>query len=383
MYPLSELRPIQLAKVEALVFRAPIAEPVQTSFGIMCDRPAVLVRIEDQEGLVGWGEIWCNFPGVGAEHRARVLESCVAPILTGQAWEHPTQAFHELSRRLRILAIQCGEPGTIAQTIAGADIALWDLVGKRLNQPLWKLLGGAPQVQTYASGLSPTNPEKLAAVKRDEGHRAFKLKVGFGAERDVANLRALRELLGPDTTLMVDANQAWTPDTAVEMSHRLAEFRPIWLEEPIAADYPLADWERCAKSSAIPFAGGENMRGEQEFAAAVACGAFAVIQPDLGKWGGFSGCLPVVQKAIAEGRMFCPHWLGGGIGLIASMQLKAAAGGPGYVEVDSNPNPLREMLATPFPSLDNGSITLSDRPGLGVTPDLDVARSYLSKHRYS
>ena len=108
---------LRLAKVEALVFRAPVEVPVQTSFGTMYDRPAVLVRVEDRAGMVGWGEIWCNFPGVGAEHRARVLESCVAPILLERDWEHPAEAFDTLSRRLHVLGIQSGEPGTMAQAI--------------------------------------------------------------------------------------------------------------------------------------------------------------------------------------------------------------------------------------------------------------------------
>lgn len=379
----NKLPAVQLAKVEAMVFRVPIDEPVQTSFGIMYDRPAVLVRVEDREGAVGWGEIWCNFPGVGAEHRARVLESAIAPILLDREWKTPEHAFRELSRRLHILGIQCGEPGTIAQAIAGADIALWDLVARKMDQPLWRLLGGTACIQTYASGLSPTQPEKLAAAKRDEGFRAFKLKVGFGAERDVANLRALRELLGPDATLMVDANQAWTPDEVADMSHRLAEFQPAWLEEPIAADYSLADWGRIARQSPIPLAAGENMRGEQQFTDAIDCGAFSVIQPDLGKWGGFSGCLPVARQAMDKGRMFCPHWLGGGIGLLASMHLKAAVGGAGYVEVDSNPNPLRELLATPYPAVNEGAVILSDHPGLGVAPDMDALRGFLTRHHYA
>ncbi|MEO6986919.1 MAG: mandelate racemase/muconate lactonizing enzyme family protein [Paralcaligenes sp.] len=381
MFAFPESLPIYLAKVEAFVYRAPIVDPVRTSFGTMYDRPALLVRVEDREGLVGWGEIWCNFPSVGAEHRARMLESCIAPILLEQAWAHPTHAFAALSQRLEILAIQTGEPGTIAQAIAGADIALWDLAAKRLNQPLWKLFGGTPRVQTYASGLSPNEPDKLAAAKHDEGYRSFKLKVGFGNERDIANLRALRELFGSDTVLMIDANQAWTPETALEMSHRLAPFNPIWMEEPIRADHPLADWQRLAQASPIAIAAGENMRGSEAFSAAIGSGAFAVIQPDMGKWGGFSGCVPVAQRAIDHGRMFCPHWLGGGVGLIASMQMKAIVGNPGYVEVDSNPNPLRDLFATPYLRPDNGTITLSDQPGLGITPDLEAARNFLVKHR--
>jgi D-galactarolactone cycloisomerase len=383
MFSLPQSAPIRLAKVEALVFRAPIAEPVQTSFGIMYDRPAVLVRLEDSDGTVGWGEIWCNFPGVGAEHRARVLESCIAPILLEQAWRDPAEAFTELQRRLHILAIQTGEPGTLAQAIAGADIALWDLLGKRLGQPLWRLLGGHNQIQTYSSGLSPTSPEILAAAKLAEGYRAFKLKVGFGAQRDLRNLRMLRELLGADMPLMVDANQAWLPDEAEKMSRQLAEFAPIWLEEPIAADSTIEAWQRLAEQSPIPLAGGENLRGDQVFAEAIGCGAFAVIQPDIGKWGGFSGCLPVARRTIQQGRMFCPHWLGGGIGLLASMHLKAAVGGTGFVEVDANPNPLRDLLATPVLQLENGAVTLSDRAGLGAGPDLDAVREFRRPHRYA
>jgi L-alanine-DL-glutamate epimerase-like enolase superfamily enzyme len=375
---------LRLAKVKALVFRAPVDVPVQTSFGIMYDRPAVLVRVEDRDGMVGWGEIWCNFPGVGAEHRARVLESCVAPLLLERDWEHPGEAFDTLSRRLHVLGIQSGEPGTMAQAVAGADLALWDLAARLAGKPLWRLLGrsdASPRVQAYASGLSPTRPEELAAQKRDEGYRAFKLKVGFGPDRDLANLRALRELLGPQTTLMVDANQAWTSAEAIAMSRRIADFDPAWLEEPIAADSALADWKAIASATAIPLAAGENLRGQAAFDEAIASGAFAVIQPDAGKWGGFSGCLPVARQAIAHGRLFCPHWLGGGVGLVASMHLKAAAGGPGYVEVDANPNPLRDLMATPMPPLDDGAVTLSERPGLGVTPDMEVLRGFLRGHR--
>lgn len=379
---LPEFAPIRLAAVEAIALRVPIDEPVQTSFGTMVDRPAVLVRLEDEQGAVGWGEIWCNFPSVGAEHRARLLESCVAPILLEKAWSHPTEAFEELSRRLHILAIQCGEPGPLAQAISGADIALWDLVGKRLGQPLWKLFGGAPRVRTYASGLSPNAPETLAMAKQDEGYRAFKLKVGFGMQLDLRNLGALRALFGPGTSLMIDANQAWTPEQAAEMSHRLAEFNPVWLEEPIAADYPLQAWQQLAKASPVPLAAGENVRGREEFATMIDSGALSVIQPDLGKWGGFSGCLDVGQRAVDSKRMFCPHWLGGGVGLMASMHLRAAFGEGDYVEVDSNPNPLRELLLMPALTLVEGVVTLSDQPGLGLKPDLDMVREFRRAHSY-
>jgi len=367
--------PLRIVGVRTLVFRAPLAEPIQTAFGMMHNRPALLVRVEDEAGVFGWGEVWCNLPSVGVEHRAHLLDSLVAPILRGQDWADPPAAYRELSRRLHLLAIQSGEPGPIAQVIAGADIALWDLTARRAGQPLWRLLGGSPTVDVCAGALTHTNPEALASRKLQEGYRAFKLKVGFGKERDYANLRALRGLVGP-LPLMLDANQVWDPETAREMSAVLAEFSPLWLEEPMAADLPLALWQELARDSKIPLAAGENMRGAESFDAALASAAFSAIQPDIGKWGGFTECVAVGRKALAQGVMFCPHWLGGGIGLAATLQLKAAVGGPGYVELDANPNPLREIGVIPAFKVREGKITLSDIPGLGVVPNLAAIEPY-------
>jgi L-alanine-DL-glutamate epimerase-like enolase superfamily enzyme len=374
--------PIQIKKAESFVYRAPINKPVQTSFGIMHDRPAVAIRLEDNEGCVGWGEIWCNFPSVGAEHRARLFDSVVAPILLQKKWASPIEAFQVLTQRLHILGIQCGEPGTIAQAIAGADIALWDLVGRKTGKPLWDLFGGAPLIETYASGISPTNPEEIAAEKWAEGFRAFKLKVGFGQDRDFSNLQALRNLLGPDTKIMVDANQAWDLHSAAQHIEHLAPLNPFWMEEPIAADQPINLWNKLASQSSVPLAVGENMRGETQFYEAIRSNAFRVIQPDMGKWGGFSGCLPIAKAICAGNQLFCPHWLGGGIGLVASMHLKAAVGQAGFVEVDCNPNPLREAMAMPYPVISDGKVLLSNEPGLGIAPDIKQLIDLQVNHYY-
>ncbi len=373
---------IRLATASVFVYRAPVEDLVQTSFGIMHNRPSVVVRLEDQMGAVGWGEIWCNFPGVGAEHRARMFQSCVAPLLLQQAWESPVDAFRAISERLEVLAIQAGEPGTVAQIIAGTDMALWDLAARRLGQPLWQLFGGQPRVQVYASGLNPTDPCRLAAVKHREGYRAFKLKVGFEPERDVQNLSSLRQQFGDQVPLMIDANQAWDLATATRMCQRLSEFNPVWAEEPMRADMPLQAWQNLAKESHIPLAAGENMRGRQQFSEAIASGAFSVMQPDPGKWGGLSGCIPVGRQVVQQKRLFCPHWLGGGIGLAAAMQLKAIVGHDGYVEVDSNPNPLRELFAAPLLRPEEGWVSFPQVPGLGIEPDLSLARDFLVPHDY-
>lgn len=369
---------ITIAAIEARVFRVPIANPVQTSFGTMHSRPAVLVRATDEQGAEGWGEVWCNFPSVGAEHRARFIRETIAPMLQGQSFTSPEQIWRSAERALEVLAIQSGEPGPAAQCLAGIDMALWDLAAKAHAQPLYRHLGATDVVKrlpVYASGLNPDQPEQLAAAKKAEGHRAFKLKVGFGRERDLANLAALRETLGEDVTLMVDANQAWDIEAATAMSLVIAPFRPMWLEEPMRADAPADAWQRLAAASPIPLAAGENMRGDQ-FDAAIRADSLKILQPDVGKWGGFSGCVSVGRSALAAGKRLCPHWLGGGLGLVASLHLLAAVGGDGLVEVDSNPNPLRELMANPFPALANGQMDMPQSPGLGVVPDLVALRPF-------
>lgn len=367
---------LAVTRVEAMVFRVPIERPVITSFGTMHSRPAVVVRVEDAEGAVGWGEVWCNFPDVGAEHRARLLRSIAAPLLLERPWRDPREAFAALTDRLQVLAIQSGEEGPVAQVVAGVDMALWDLAARRLGQPLWRLLGGTAEVAVYASGINPVEPEALAARKRAEGYRAFKLKVGFGLDRDTANLRALRDLLGVGAPLMVDANQAWDADMAIAMAKAFEPFGLGWLEEPLRADAPAEEWQRVAAQASLPLAAGENIRGADAFSRAIAGPVLRVIQPDLGKWGGFSGCLAVGRRARVAGKLFCPHWLGGGIGLVASLHLKAAVGGAGYVEVDANDNPLREALGRPLPPVRESRMSLGDGPGLGVEPDLGSLAPY-------
>ena len=362
-----------IRRVAAHVFRWPVETPVRTSFGVMHDRPMVLVEVEDDDGLAGWGEIWCNFPSVGAEHRARLVESVFAPLLASRDAADPAAIFAELCAKTAVLAIQSGEPGPVAQCIAGIDVALWDLAARRAGRPLWRLLGGSdPRIGVYASGLNPDGPEKLAAAKRSEGYTAFKLKVGFGAERDIANLRALRAALGGAARLMVDANQAWSYEEAARMLPALEPFTLDWLEEPMRADVPFDAWRSLASHSTVKLAGGENLAGAPQFDTAIASRAFGVLQPDIAKWGGFSGCLAVARRIRAAGLRFCPHYLGGGIGLLASAHLLAAAGGDGILEVDANPNPLRTSTCGPVGSVREGRITLGEAPGLGVVPDLDA-----------
>ena len=366
----------RIERVECWVFRAPIAEPVANAFGAMTNRPAVFLRVAASDGAWGWGEVFSNFPQVGAEHRARLVDSIFAPLLIGVAADDPAPARALLEERTRPMAIQCGEPGPFAQIAAALDQALWDIAARRAGMPLWQLLGGQPRVRVYASGIGPEHAAATALAKRAAGYRAFKLKVGFGKERDAANLAAMRAALGEEATIMCDANQAWTPQEAATRIAELAPQRPLWIEEPIAADHAHSAWRALAAASAIPLAAGENLRGQQAFDEAIDAGYLGFVQPDVGKWGGISGGLAVARHAAARNLAYCPHWLAGGVGLAASMHTLAGSGNArGYAEVDANPNPLREEVFG-FAVVD-GWVSLSDAPGLGVEPDLLRLAKYL------
>ncbi len=366
--------------IECWVLRAPVAEPVANAFGSMTNRPAVFLRLTDSDGAHGWGEVFSNFPQVGAEHRGRLVQSIFAPLLKGFAADDPHAVRAMLNQRTRLMAIQCGEPGPFAQITGAVDQAMSDMAARRAGVPLWKHLGGSSgTVRVYASGIGPDKVVDAMQAKWREGYRAFKLKVGFGATRDVANLQAARSALGDDATIMCDANQAWLAQDAADRIDELAPFKPFWIEEPIAADQPHAAWEALARASAVPLAAGENLRGELAFAEALQAGYLGFVQPDVGKWGGIGGGLSVASLAQKHGAAYCPHWLAGGIGLAASMHALAASGhAGGWAEVDANPNPLREQVF-PFDVRD-GWAQLPDTPGLGVEPDLPQLAEFLARN---
>ena len=146
------------------------------------------------------------------------------------------------------------------------------------------------------------------------------------------------------------------------------------------ADRPANEWAELAAVTPAPLAAGENMRGAGQFQEAIDSDLFAVLQPDLAKWGGHSGCLPVAQAALSAGRSYCPHYLGGALGLMHSLHLLAAVRGPGMLEVDANANPLREGLLQDHFVVSKGAVSLPDGPGLGLEPDLKELASLRSLH---
>jgi L-alanine-DL-glutamate epimerase-like enolase superfamily enzyme len=377
------VQPIKPVSVEAFAYRVPIAAPIKVSFGTFRDRPMVLVRIVDAGGAEGWGEIWCNWPAVGAEHRARLADD-FKDRLVGRTYATPDAAFRQLTAELEVMALQTGEIGPIAQVIAGIDIAMWDLAARMQGKPLYRVLGAAPRdkVPVYATGINPDQPEKFAAARYAEGHRAFKLKTGFNHDRDVGNLRAMREAVGKDAVLTCDANQALSVDAAIAFARAVGPIGLQWFEEAIRVDAPAADWRALAAASPVPLAGGENFQGSQ-FDDAIADNVLQVIQPDVTKWGGITGNFQVAKATVAAGKRYCPHFFGGGVSILSSLQLLCAAGGTGLLEFDCHPNAGRELVVGDLLPVADGQVPVPTGAGLGATPDtvrLDQYRTWPARH---
>ncbi len=377
LHGVSESEAMKITGVEPVVLGFELTEPVRVSFGEMVHRYAILVRIDTDAGISGWGESWSNFPAWSPRERVYTIREGIAPHLLGEDPRQVGWLHDKLGRRLAGVARQWGAVGPISQAISGVDIALWDLLGKETGLPLHKLWGGATdlEVPVYGSGLGPGAVRPLVTPLLRSGVTAFKLKVGFGEEADQRNLMEVREQIGPDGILLTDANQAWDLTTALQMAAMLAEVDVYWLEEPIPTDQ-LAEMARLRAQVPFRIAGGENVYGCEGFRRLLDAGAVDIIQPDICKTGGLTETRTICSMAAARGVPYAPHYFGSAIGLIASLHLFAATPGGWMMELDANPNPLREELGGDAVAPKNGCLPVPTGPGLGLVPDQRTIERY-------
>jgi D-galactarolactone cycloisomerase len=364
---------VTIARLTAMLFVAEATGPLVTSFGSLAERPCLCVQVEDTDGATGWGEIWCNFPPLAGLRRAAFAERVIAPFLEGRSFERPSEVGRLLLKEFGTAAVQAGEEGLLASVAAGIDQSMWDLVARRHRLPLWRLFGGSRSVAVYASGVQPETAVASVEAAKALGHVAFKVKVGFDDRTDLAAVTELRDVFGDSIALMLDANQAWSARHALDVVHRLAPYDITWLEEPLRLSEPSRVWLELAAATSIPLAAGENIRSEGDFREVVRSGAVRHVQPDVGKWGGASGCIELSRWAVGLGFAFSPHWVGGGIGLAHTLSALAAVGGKGCAELDITPNPLR--TAFPTPPIQEGRVELPTEPGFGFAPDFDSIKS--------
>jgi L-alanine-DL-glutamate epimerase-like enolase superfamily enzyme len=370
--PVAAASPVRIRSVEPVALEMPLGRTVANPIMAFSSSVALLVRVRDDDGVEGWGEIWCNFPRFGIHHRARLANEVFAPMVAGRRFASPSDAWASMTAASDILRLQSGESGPIAAVIAGIDIALHDIAARRAGLPLWKWLGGrSGSVRVYASlgradDVRPTVERGLA-----RGYSAFKLRSSGAVADHVAAVRPVRALVGDACELMLDVNSSWDAEAAIATIGELGEARLAWLEEPIPVDAPADTWRRLADAAPMPLAGGENMVTPAMFDVALSDHALAVLQPDVTKWGGFSGGLPLARRIVAAGKRYCPHMFTGAPGVLASAHLLAAIAAPGgMLEYGIGPNPARDVLLDR--SVDGGTLALGEAPGLGL--DVDVRR---------
>ena len=270
------------------------------------------------------------------------------------------------------------------------DLALWDLAGKILRQPVWRLVGGrSNRTRLYASSGTLRDPAAMADAAYaflEAGFPAMKIRFHRGDWReDIAALEAVRDAVGDRLTLMVDCNQGWrmpwdveqpwTLKDAIAVGRELEELDIYWMEEPLhRADY--AGMAALREALDVRIAGGEMNRETFEFSTIIERRCLDILQPDAALTGGISGLRRVADAAVDAGLVFTPHTWSNGLGFVANAHLAVGAGNPPYLEFPYDPpewSPDRRdfMLAEPVTAPADGVLVLSDEPGLGVALDED------------
>ena len=297
-----------IASIEARLLRVPLTRPWAadvTSVGVIATH---LVR---SDGAEGWGFAWT--PQIGAEAVRALLEHDVVPAAIGRSAE-PGDAWQGLWEHLH----EAGGGGITTIALAGVDLAIWDAAARAADGSVSDLIGRRrASAPVYGSGvnLHYTLDELVAQVRRwmDAGLPAVKVKVGKpDVAEDLDRLRAVREVLGADRGLMIDANQRWGLERATRSLEVLAEVSPAWIEEPLRAD-DLAGHtelaERLRASSGIPIAVGENLHNRHRFADFLRADAAQIVQPNIVRVGGITPFRRIAEIARDAGAALHPHLL--------------------------------------------------------------------------
>lgn len=371
---------MKITDIKTLKLTYPLDEPVITSFGRMDSRTGVLVRIDTDEGISGTGETWTNFPKWAPEERKLTVEKGIKPLLMGENPLRITYLWNKMHNTLMKsgAGLQYGAKGPLFQAMSGVDIALWDIAGKKLNIPVYQLLGGKfkNRVPAYASGLGPKDFEKYVEKSVDLGFTAFKLKVGFGKDMDMNNLKIIRELIGDSNDLMIDANQGWeNAEEALDNLECFNKFNVSFIEEPVRAD-KFNDLKKIKDARIMPVAGGENIYSRYGFKDILTGDILDIVQPDITKTGGISESGIICHMADAWDIPYAPHMFGTAVGIAASLHLLLAIPNGLIMETDANPNPLRtELVKESFYKFEKGFYAVDkEKPGIGIELDEDIMK---------
>lgn len=374
---------MEVDAIEAIPLSYPLGEGngYGSARGTVEQRTSTLIRVESTSGMVGWGEAFGPPQTI-----ATLISELLSDIIVGM---DPFEV-ESLCEKNYAGLYHFGSSGLIQSAISGVDIALWDLLGRELGQPIAQLLGGfeRTEVTPYAStmyitnwGQDPIEPVEAAAK---EGFTAAKIKIGRGLDDDIERVKIARKALGDDATLMVDFNGNYRPEQAITVAREIAPFDVYWLEEPVPPEN-LSGYREVSAAVDIPVAAGEAAYARFDFADLIQERTIDIAQPDVCKCGGLSEARFIGKLATMENVQVSPHVWTGAVGIAASLQYAATIPSyphstnipePFYFEFDRAENGLRtDLLDEPFDPTDS-TLDIPDSPGLGVEIDERALNEY-------
>jgi L-alanine-DL-glutamate epimerase-like enolase superfamily enzyme len=324
----------------------------------------LLVKVETDAGIVGWGEAFPHRIWLAVKS---LLETLIAPACIGAEATDISALMKMLTYRVHGV----GRAGPVMYALSGVDIALWDILGKATNKPIYKLLGGAQceKLPAYASLLKYADTDvvvRTSEIALGRGYREIKIHE-TGREEITAAANLLRRHNGG--SLMVDVNAPWTLQEALSAVAPLRELGLKWIEEPV---WPPEDFDaaRQISASGVPVAIGENILTPTDFARLIESRAVDYVQPSVAKIGGISIARDIFAAANAANIEVAPHSAYFGPGLIATAHLSAALSRAPMIErlyCDLTESPFGDW----YEPVD-GFLTLPQGPGLGIEPDQTI-----------
>jgi L-rhamnonate dehydratase len=373
---------MKITEVETLHLRLPsvVAECNGT-------QDALLVKIHTDTGLTGIGEADSSPHVVKAIFDAPMSHTLACGLRELLLGEDPRD-IERLWEKMYRGTIYFGRRGAAIQALSGADIALWDLLGKATYMPVCRLLGGAyrTRMRAYASALMPPTPKdaaRRAEQLRDEGFTAFKFGwglLGQSETEDAALIAAARHGIGDENDLMIDIGLCWDATTAIRRARAFADFNLYWIEEPLPPD-DLDGYARLADAVETRIAAGEEEATCWGFADLMDRGHIDVVQVDVSRAGGLTESRRIAQMAHRRNKPCVPHAFSTGILLAASLHWAAAIPNGSLVEYTVEESPLSTaltgtgLLRAPLRAVD-GWLTIPDGPGLGIELDEEMVAQF-------
>lgn len=373
---------MKIVSVRTHILKHTLDQAFDSAFSTFFERWACLVEITCDDGTVGWGEC------LGPAGPNAALVDAMAPRLLGKNALDIEPIWTDIYNHFR----DQGQRGATMTAQSGIDIALWDIAGKHFAAPVHRLLGGAYRmmIPAYATGgFRPVGRDRISTVVdevkgyMDAGFKATKIKVGFGIDEDARLIEAVRDVVGPDRELMIDANHGFDAVEAIRLGNRVAGLDISWFEEPVIPETLDAYCEVKARQP-IPIAGGETWHGRLAFAQAIEKRAVDILQPDVCGCGGITEMKKIFAQAETAGIRVVPHVWGTGVAIAASLQMLAilppmplrhASRAP-WLEFDQTHNPYRQsILTTPFAQKD-GNVAVPEGPGLGIEIIMEEVLKY-------